>query len=181
MIRTAIQYQRARAGTGSRADQAIRSAFSQGGACFDCHEVTPPTAGGLNYGIRPVAFPTRYMTNGWFDHRPHQIVQRPGQPQASGPQACVTCHRATTSNSSADLLLPNVASCRDCHGGETTSLPVPSTCAMCHDYHNDAGTPAFLLRRTIRGQRWETTVTPVTPVAQQGTRTPPAAAAPGRS
>ena len=40
-------------------------------------------------------------------------------------------------NSARDLLLPDLASCRDCHGGEHTAPPVASTCAMCHDYHMD--------------------------------------------
>ena len=50
-------------------------------------------------------------------------------------------------------MLPDLQSCRACHGGERTSLPVPSTCAMCHDYHMDQGVPAELLRQRARGQR----------------------------
>jgi len=176
-IRAAIQVARARAGTQTRADQAIRGVFSQGGACFDCHEVIQPTDGSLNYGIRPVAFPTRYMLNGWFDHRPHQIVQRPGQRRQEGAEACASCHVAATSSNATDLLLPNLASCRTCHGGETTSAPIPSTCAMCHDFHMDAGTPAMLLRQTVRGRRWQTTVIPIQPQLQSR---PTAAAAPRR-
>ena len=61
-------------------------------------------------------------------------------------------------------MLPNVASCRDCHGGETTSLPVPSNCAMCHDYHMDQGVPDALLRQQVRGRRWTTTVVRAQPV-----------------
>jgi predicted CXXCH cytochrome family protein len=163
-IRAAVQFAQARAGIGSRSDRAIRAVFSQGGACFDCHEVSSG-AGPANYVIRPVAFPSRYMEHGWFDHRAHQIVQRPGQPRVSGSQACATCHAAPRSTDATDLLLPNVASCRDCHGGEQTRRPVPSTCAMCHDYHMDEGTPSLLLRRQVRGQRWETTV--VTPTRSQ--------------
>jgi hypothetical protein len=162
-IRAAIQNARARAGTGERAERTIRAVFSEGGACFDCHNVQQPPAGTLDYRIRPVAFPIRYMLHGWFDHRAHQIVQRPGQPRAEGSAACLTCHRADASSNAADLLLPDLASCRACHGGETTRLPVPSTCAMCHDYHMDEGTPAELLRQRVRGRRWETTVIPIQP------------------
>ena len=162
-IRAAVQNARARQAVGQRADQAVRSIFSPGGACFDCHEVRPAPAGTLNYGIRPVAFPTRYMLHGWFDHRAHQIVQRPGQPQQDGSAACLSCHRADASQSATDLMIPNVASCRDCHGGETSSLPVESSCAMCHDYHMDEGVPARLLRQQVRGRRWTTTVIPVQP------------------
>ena len=127
-------------------------------------------AGLLDFGIRPVAFPTRYMLHGWFDHRAHQIVQRPGQRQLEGSAACLSCHRADASSDSGDLLLPNMASCRDCHGGETSRLPVESTCAMCHDYHMDEGVPARLLRQQVRGRRWTTTVIPVQPEQAAGER-----------
>ncbi|MEA3028968.1 MAG: hypothetical protein QOG13_293 [Sphingomonadales bacterium] len=167
-IRAAVQYARARAGIGSRADLAIRGIFSPGGACFDCHEVVQPRPGTLNYDIRPVAFPSRYLLHGWFDHRDHQIMQRPGRPRLEGPGACASCHRAPASNSSSDVLLPDLASCRDCHGGETTRLPVASTCAMCHDYHMDQGTPAMLLRQRVRGRRWETTAIPIHAASARG-------------
>jgi len=157
-IRAAVQFARARATLGMRADQAVRGVFSQGGACFDCHEVIQPPPGSLAYRIRPVAFPTRYMLHGWFDHRQHLIVQRPGQPRLEGNAACISCHNAPASNSATDLLIPDLNSCRACHGGEHTNLPVASTCAMCHDYHATGGTPAMLLRQRVRGRRWESTV-----------------------
>jgi hypothetical protein len=162
-IRASVQQARARAATGARADQAVRQVFSPGGACFECHEVTAPPAGSLAFNVRPVAFPTRYMQHGWFDHRAHQITQRPGQPRQEGSAACLSCHTANTSENATDLMLPDLASCRTCHGGETTRLPVPSTCAMCHDYHMDDGVPAGLLRQQVRGRRWESTVTQVDP------------------
>lgn len=169
-IRAAVQYARARAGAGARADQAIRAVFSRGGACFDCHQVDPPASGSLNYRIRPVAFPTRYMLHGWFDHRAHQIVQQPGRPSATGPEACLTCHRAQGSSAATDLLIPDLAGCRTCHGGERSNTTVPSSCAMCHDYHMDEGAPAMLLRKRVRGRRWETTVIPVQPQPAAGRR-----------
>jgi hypothetical protein len=162
-IRAAIQFARAKSGASGQASQAVRAAFSPQGACGECHLVTAPRGGGFDYGIRPVAFPVRYMLHGWFDHRPHQFAQRPGQPRIEGSQACLSCHRADASSDATDLMIPNVASCRDCHGGETTSLPVPSTCAMCHDYHMDEGTPAMLLRQMVRGRRWTSTVIRVQP------------------
>ncbi len=159
--RAALQFARAQSGVGGRGERAIRAVFSEGGACFDCHVVQPSPPGTLDYRIRPVAFPVRYMLHGWFDHRAHQIVQRPGRPRLEGSAACLSCHRADASSNASDLLLPDLASCRVCHGGESTRLPVPSTCAMCHDYHMDEGTPSELLRQRVRGRRWETTVIPV--------------------
>ncbi len=162
--RVAVQRARAGAAAGARADLAVRAVFSPPhGTCFECHQVVAPAGGTLAYGIRPVAFPTRYMLHGWFDHRAHRIVQRPGRRRIEGSQACLSCHDAGASSDAADLLIPNVASCRACHGGETSGLPVESRCAMCHDYHMDEGVPAMLLRQQVRGRRWTTTVIPVQP------------------
>ena len=122
-----------------RADRAIRAVFSRGGACYDCHQVEAP-ASGMNYEIKPVAFPLRYMHKGWFDHKAHET------------ETCESCHNAPASSSATDLLLPDLASCRTCHGGEASSKAVPSSCAMCHDYHFDTGTPSFLIRQKVRGK-----------------------------
>jgi len=111
------------------AAEAIRAVFSKGGACFDCHSVTPPVAGGFDYRIATVHQPARYFQNGWFDHAAHRT------------ESCTSCHNAPQSREAADLLLPGIKRCRDCHGGESSRSDVPSSCAMCHDYHSDAGAP----------------------------------------
>jgi hypothetical protein len=138
-ISTRIQFDRALAGLS--AERAIRSVFSRGGACYDCHQVEAPPSGSLNFRIRPVAFPVRYMNHGWFDHRPHST------------ESCASCHAAGKSSAASDLLLPDLASCRTCHGGERTSKPVASSCAMCHDYHMDEGAPSMLIRQQVRGRK----------------------------
>lgn len=158
-VRAALQYARARAGANSSAAQAIQAVFRPGGACFDCHVIDQ--RGPLDFHVRPVAFPSRYLLHGWFDHRAHQQMNVPGQPNLQGDQACLSCHSADRSNQAANLLVPDLASCQRCHGGEGTRSAVPSSCAMCHDYHMDGGVPAMLLRQRVRGQRWESTVTPV--------------------
>ncbi len=129
--RVASDYARAVQFRPSRANLAISQVFSRGGACFDCHGVTPPTARGrVDYGITPVTQTDRYMHNGWFSHDAHI------------EETCTSCHNATTSKQATDLLLPGIKTCRECHGGEfQKASDVPSTCAMCHDYHADDGTP----------------------------------------
>ncbi len=136
-LRNRIQFAR---GPGS-AERAIRAVFSPGGACYDCHQVEAPPAGSLAFRIRPVAFPVRYLHKGWFDHRAHGTV------------ACASCHGAERSQAAADLLIPDLAGCRECHGGEGSSKPVPSSCAMCHDYHMDEGAPSMLIRQRVRGKK----------------------------
>lgn len=133
--RVASDYARAVSFRPSRANLAIRQVFSRGGACFDCHGVTPPTAPGrVDYGIMPVTQTDRYMHKGWFSHEAHK------------EEKCSSCHNATASKTAEDLLLPGIKTCRECHGGEfQKAADVPSTCAMCHDYHADDGAP-WLIR-----------------------------------
>jgi len=169
-IRAAIQFAQARSEASPRAMASVRQAFTPDGACGECHQVQAPAAG-FDFRIRPVAFPVRYMLHGWFDHRPHQNAQRPGRAMITGSQACLSCHTATRSSNATDLMIPNVASCRDCHGGETTRLPVASSCAMCHDYHMDEGVPSQLLRQQVRGRRWTTTVIRAQPQQATAPRT----------
>jgi hypothetical protein len=128
------------------AAQAIRAVFSPGGACYDCHQVEAPPPGSLAFDIRPVAFPVRYMHKGWFDHKPHEVEE------------CTSCHLAETSGVASDLLLPDLASCRECHGGESARAEVPSGCAMCHDYHMDEGAPSMLIRQKVGGKKKDTVI-----------------------
>ncbi|MBW8753881.1 MAG: cytochrome c3 family protein [Sphingomonadales bacterium] len=110
----------------------FQQALSQRGVCGECH--TPAMRGGKP-GVVPVTLPSRYMADGWFNHKAH--VQ----------EKCTSCHAAETSTSSSDLLLPNIGQCRTCHLGEDAhAAKVPSGCAMCHGYHPTQGAPRGLKR-----------------------------------
>lgn len=107
-------------------DSAVRLLFSQNGTCTECHTITPA---GNSWTVAPVVQPLRYFAHGWFDHAAHKT------------ETCASCHKAGASDSSADLLLPGIETCRTCHGGEASRAKVPSGCAMCHSYHADDGAP----------------------------------------
>jgi predicted CXXCH cytochrome family protein len=113
----------------SRADAAIHSVFSKGGACYDCHTVVAPPAGSDNWQVQKVHQTSRYMMKGWFDHAAHKT------------ETCSSCHSAKQSGNASELLLPGIKTCRNCHGGETSNADVPSSCAMCHSFHADEGAP----------------------------------------
>ncbi|MEG3147936.1 cytochrome c3 family protein [Sphingomonas sp. RT2P30] len=118
------------------ADAAIRQVFSPGGACYDCHVVTPPgTSGSIDWGVVPVRQPARYLMHGWFDHAAHTT------------QSCASCHAAAKSRNAADVLVPGIETCRSCHGGEGSAAKVPSSCAMCHSYHQKQDAPWRSRRR----------------------------------
>jgi hypothetical protein len=112
-----------------RADIAIRSVFSKGGACYDCHTVFAPPAGSDNWQVQKVHQTSRYFTKGWFDHAAHKT------------ESCSSCHLAKQSDTASDLLLPGIKTCRNCHGGAASNADVPSSCAMCHSFHASDGAP----------------------------------------
>lgn len=124
--RTYNIYFREAAARPGRADQAIRAVFSPGGACSDCHTIYAPPPGSNRWRVEPVHQTARYMDHGWFDHKPHR------------QEACTACHAAPTSSTANQLLIPGIAVCRDCHGGENSGAKVESSCASCHAYHQGA-------------------------------------------
>ena len=102
------------------------TALERDGLCGDCHTAGNPADG--PFAVMPVTQRSRYMLHGWFDHQAHD------------QEDCTSCHAAETSDRSSDLLLPDLASCRDCHMGEgDRAAEVPSSCAMCHSYHMPTG------------------------------------------
>lgn len=133
-----------------KGDAMIRATFAPGGVCGECHTVGLGGPEGVT--IAPVAQPTRYFRNGWFDHRPHMNLDVRAT-DGSRKWGCRDCHAAEKSNNSNDLLLPTLANCQQCHtgqGGATHAKLVrsgtASGCAMCHDYHADDGAPWVLQR-----------------------------------
>ncbi len=140
--RANADYRLASAARAGNAERAIRAVFSPGGACYDCHQVLQPSQTGTGtYGVVPVRLPQRYMSKGWFDHAAHDT------------EKCTRCHAAQTSDKASDLLLPKIASCRECHGGESAHKQVPSACAMCHDYHKSTGAPVMGKQIRSHGKR----------------------------
>ena len=111
-------------GRPARSYIAINRALSSDGVCGECH--IPTTKNGKP-DVMPVHLRDSYLMHSWFDHKSHE------------QEECSTCHKADTSSTSEDLLLPAVAVCRDCHLGEDAKeAEVPSSCAMCHSYHPSA-------------------------------------------
>ena len=113
---------------GLRTADKVAAIFSEGGACYDCHVITPPAEGDdpLAYQVEPVMVTDRFLPKGQFDHASHEI----------GNLDCISCHRADISNEASDVLLPTIESCQTCHGGQHSEDLLPSTCNTCHDYHD---------------------------------------------
>ena len=103
----------------------VNRALAPGGVCGECH--LPATSNGMP-DVMPVNLPDRYFMHGGFNHAAH------------AQEKCSSCHKAESSKTAADLLLPALATCRECHLGEDAAkAEVPSGCAMCHSYHVPGG------------------------------------------
>jgi hypothetical protein len=125
----------------ARAEQAIATAFSPKGVCGECHTVTPPGANGAGgWQVAPVSQTMRFMQNGWFSHAAHKT------------ERCESCHNAPASGQASDLLLPDLKSCRTCHGGEGSKAKVATGCALCHNYHAGDGAPWLVQQKGERAQ-----------------------------
>jgi len=102
-------------------------AMAPNGICGECHK---PEMRGGKLTVKRVTLASRFMPNGWFDHAAHKQSK------------CADCHAASTSAASSDVLMPRVAQCRECHLGENATRPkTPSSCAMCHVYHQSKLAP----------------------------------------
>ena len=102
--------------------------------CGVCHEIIRPEASARQtWEVRPVRLTRLWMPKARFDHGAHETMQ------------CTDCHRAQTSNLSADVLMPPIETCRACHQGERARAAVPSTCVECHVYHRDDLAPMLTL------------------------------------
>lgn len=109
----------------SKSTEVFNGRFGKG-LCAECHMLTTITGlenPGLNWNVTPVGISTHYLRKSFFNHARHQDV------------ACATCHEATASMAASDVIIPGLAVCHGCHGGEASNDRVPSTCVTCHRFH----------------------------------------------
>jgi len=97
-------------------------------ACATCHQVTRRD-GALPWYVEPVQLTEYFYPHAKFTHAAHE----------TGVTDCEGCHDARASESSHDVLIPDIDTCRECHGSgiarRNNASQLPSTCIMCHDFH----------------------------------------------
>ena len=100
--------------------------------CNTCHEIYDNGGTDLHsrFQVLPVHLTTDFMPLSRFNHKAHEIL--PGRANQS---TCETCHAPQQSSVSADLLLPNVELCQQCHADPERHGFVGVTCVSCHDFH----------------------------------------------
>jgi len=110
----------------AKTDAVLNGRFGKG-LCDGCHTIFETTASagptGAGWGVEPVSAANVWFPKSRFTHAGHRDME------------CGTCHEARTSVTSADVLMPSIATCRACHGGEQAADKVPSTCIACHGFH----------------------------------------------
>jgi hypothetical protein len=105
--------------------------------CKQCH-VLKSIADSLPE-ILPSGIRTRWLEHATFDHKAHRMM------------ACTACHaQALDSHDTADVLLPGIQTCRECHRDEARSKEVAEgRCFECHQYHDWSKTGPSKHRFTI--------------------------------
>lgn len=94
--------------------------------CIDCHQISriPGKTGFEQWYVKPVALNKQWMPLARFDHASHTT------------ETCVSCHKnAEKSETSSDILIPTIKTCRECHGGGNDNDKLPSDCLLCHQFH----------------------------------------------
>ena len=101
-------------------------------ACANCHTVTRREDAALPWHVEPVRLTEFFYPHANFSHAAHDTEV----------SACDSCHRASASESSQDVLIPDIGTCRECHGSgiarRNMGSQSPSTCVLCHGFHFEA-------------------------------------------
>jgi hypothetical protein len=95
--------------------------------CAECHTIVDgsprlaPQKPAPLPQVVPTSIPTGWMPRARFDHASHQLT------------SCTSCHAATTSRLTSDVLMPSIDTCQQCH---KPSRGAESRCFECHEYHD---------------------------------------------
>jgi hypothetical protein len=107
--------------------------------CFACHQIKRGEAGAepaLRWQIAPIAITQHWLPKSRFPHSRHDTYK------------CTSCHDVEKSKKSADIAIPDIKNCRECHGGNVTVKDkAPGTCETCHGFHTGspkAGVPPII-------------------------------------
>ncbi len=96
-------------------------------ACQLCHTFekgNDALKGPPGYSVVKPEIPAVWFTHARFNHKSHLHMK------------CQDCHTAAEKSAdTGDILLPDAASCRECHADPGRIGKIDSDCVMCHAYH----------------------------------------------
>lgn len=92
--------------------------------CKQCH--TLKATGGPLPEVAQSNIPARWLSHAEFDHHTHRMM------------SCTACHtQAPNSRETADLLLPGIQTCQECHRPQgPAEQAAEGRCFECHQYHD---------------------------------------------
>jgi hypothetical protein len=116
-------------------DGAVKAAervlFEGKTTCLECHTAVVNPGQILPQSIVVPKVPTLWQDKAFFDHTAHRGL---------GANNCNICHsQAKNSIDAADVLLPKLSSCQECHAPASSAADrggVRYDCTTCHRYHN---------------------------------------------
>ncbi len=101
------------------------------GVCNYCHQVidTEHTNIYSRWQVMPVSINDDWYPHAAFDHVSHQTKKE------DATDTCLSCHDALHSNTSADVLIPGIDNCLQCHADSSIDKKITLNCVSCHEYH----------------------------------------------
>lgn len=92
--------------------------------CAQCHEITETGDRNIPWKVAPVRIQRDWQPAASFGHAKHATM------------ACSACHDKAGSATSADIAMPRIEKCRECHAGDdAVSGKLVSNCESCHRFH----------------------------------------------
>ncbi|MFH0934358.1 MAG: cytochrome c3 family protein [Pseudomonadota bacterium] len=102
----------------------VTSVFRKDMGCGECHEITQLGDTPGDWQFAPVKIARDWYPSSVFPHAKHSATE------------CTACHDKKNSSSSADISMPGIEKCRECHTGEKeVKYKVASGCDSCHLFH----------------------------------------------
>ena len=146
-----------------------RAAPASEGACAECHQVVRAASADGGDGIASVELADHWLPKAEFSHRAHApspckdchaaaavydaafvpdharpawSVPHAGPYELALPAELLGASGKSPSKASSDILIPEIAECRNCHGGATARASrVASDCVLCHVFHRQENGP----------------------------------------
>ena len=150
-------------------DRDSRAAPASRGACAECHPVLRAAAKDGGDDVAPVELAERWLPKAEFSHRAHApspckdchaaaavydagfvpdhvrpawSMAKAGSYELALPAELLGASGRAPSKTSSDILIPEIAQCRNCHGGATAGTSrVASDCVLCHVFHRPENGP----------------------------------------
>lgn len=96
------------------------------GTCLECHEIKhDPKNKDTPWAVAPVRVTEHWLPKSHFPHDRHSTIK------------CTDCHDVMKSDKSANIAIPTIVKCRECHvGSKQTKTGISSTCDTCHNFHD---------------------------------------------